>query len=112
MPDIISLKSAGDSSVEAAMSTRQRDQYPCGLKITLNNESLEKVGLNFDRFKVGSPFKMMCEMVVTGKSANVYEGKIEHSVGLQITGVSKPSVASEDRMKTGADLIRKMRAAK
>lgn len=111
MSEIISLKGKGDmlAGPETASS---REQYPYGTRITLNDNSIEKLGLDFSKFKIGVSGKIVCEYVVVSKSESEYEGKMNRDICLQITGMQKPSMVSEDRMKTGSDLLRKMRKEK
>ena len=110
MAEIISMKGTAskDSCAPCTVGEKGPD-YPYGIRVDLNNESLEKLGLKFDKFKSGATVKVVCEAVVTAKSENEYDGKLEKSLTLQITGMSKPSVISSDRMKTGADLLRSLR---
>jgi len=111
MAEIISMKGKASNTDTPVSVGEKGPHYPWGLKINLNDESLEKLGLDFSKFKSQSTVKLVCEAIVTGKSENEYDGKVSRELTLQITGMSKPSVVSSDRMKTGADLLKKMRGS-
>ena len=59
-------------------------RYPYGLSINLDNDSLEKLGM--DKLpEVGVVLTLTAKVKVTSASVNEYENNKERNVGLQIT---------------------------
>lgn len=106
----ISMKSTKKDRSDNVACCGQVDQpeYPWGLTINLENESIEKLGVNFKRFPVGRKVKLVCEAeVVSASMESMKDGKDSKSIRLQIVSMAKPVV--RDRMKAGTDLLDDMR---
>jgi hypothetical protein len=73
---------------EKTPATIAADQpvYPWGLSLTLDNDSLEKLGIDLP--KVGKTLMVTARVDVTGVSSNESESGKNRSVSLQITDLS------------------------
>lgn len=111
MAEIVNMKQKPSGGSEVAAPMSQKESYHYGLRITLNDDALDKLGCDFKKFNTDTPVKLTCEAIVVSKSESEYDGKVERRLELQITGLSKPAVISENRMKTGTDLLKKMRGS-
>ena len=81
---------------EGPMDLMMGDCYPSGLRITLCDQELEKIGLTED-IQVGDLIHMHCMAKVVGLSSNDHEtmGK-RSSVDLQITHISAEDEEAEN----------------
>lgn len=89
-----------------AVASSPAPQYPYGLRICLNDETLQKLGLS-ERPKVGSFFKVMAMAEVCGTSERECEnGEVQKNVDLQIVemGLEKGSAAKDAPMDHEANL--------
>lgn len=69
----------------ATISTENAPKYPWGLSITLDQSSLEKLGLDVSDFKVDTYKMLIAKVEVTSISSNESKGGMDNqSVGLQI----------------------------
>lgn len=113
MSEIIDLKCKNKTTpMPQAVGGSSKESYPWGLKISLNDDSIDKLGLDISKLKTGQPYKGDCEYIVTSISQNDYEGKISNEVSLQITGMSMPKKVSTDRLQSGKDILNRMRSNK
>ena len=88
-----------DAKMEATIAT-ESPAYPYGLCLTLDDDALEKLGLEADDFAVGKSMTLVANVDVTSVSS--YESKgtdARESVSLQIT-----DLCLEDRGSKAADL--------
>ena len=106
------MKGKGNRGMEATVATSSKAEYPYGIRVNLDDESIEKLGLDFNKFKSGESVKLICEAIVVSRTESEYEGKMTRDLSFQITGMKKPTMIPEDRMKTGTELIRSMRRNK
>jgi len=105
---MIDMKSTSKNTSQPICDSDQ-SEYPWGLSINLDNESIEKLGVNFSRLVIGQKVKLTCEAEVVGASEEKMKGGEGHrSVRLQITGMSKPVI--KNRMAEGKDILKKMRS--
>jgi hypothetical protein len=71
------------------------ERYPWGLRITLQNEELEKLGFKPKDFKIDQDVTIKCEACVTGISENEStDGEARKEVTLQI---EKMEIVSEGK---------------
>lgn len=108
MPDLKSMKRTPEEIVddmkERAVCTGGMDEYPYGLRLHLDDESVEKVG--------GGPFSAGDVVTITAlatiKSVNTHEeeteegGEVKSNVELQITDMS---IAGASNPKDNADKL-------
>lgn len=67
-------------------------KYPWGTAIRLENETLEKLGVDISDWEVGDNFEILCEVKVTSKSENDTEnGGKRCCAELQITSIGAES---------------------
>jgi len=76
-----------DTSPEVAPSY-EGDDYPYGLEISLEKESLEKLGLDIDDFTVGGEVEMVCYAEITRTHESAGKDNINSSVSIQITDMA------------------------
>ena len=88
-------------------------EYPWGLSVTLESEALEALDINPAAFRVGETVRLTCDAKITNMSENsseTYEdGKPRCSMSLQICRMAKPSVTKENRMQSGANVLKHLR---
>lgn len=69
----------------ATISTENTPKYPWGLSITLDQASLEKLGVSVADYKVGEHYMLIADVEVTSLSSSESKGGMDNqSVGLQI----------------------------
>ena len=62
-----------------------KPEYPYGLTITLNQESIEKLGIDAKSLKIGQAFKVLAEAKIKEIREVKENGDVqEHSIELQI----------------------------
>ena len=110
MGKLISMKSKKGSKADSPVGATEDSKYPWGLSLTLEDEALKKLGVDFSVMRTGVKVGLVCEAEVTGRAENEYDGKINRSVNLQITKMAKPAASS--RMKAGSNLLKQMRKEK
>lgn len=71
--------------------THDEPKYPWGLGIYFDEDSLTKLGMAQDDFKVGDTFPMTVMVRVTGTSQRETDEGTRESVDLQITEIEKPT---------------------
>lgn len=72
-------------------------EYPYGLRLDLNKESLEKLGKSANDFKMDDEMEMTCRVKVCGMSSSSYsDGDSYESVDLQIVSMELNSSKSDD----------------
>jgi len=66
------------------------EKYPWGIRLTLENEELKKLGMNIKNFPVGKTCKIEGEAEVTSVSENenIDDKESRESVGLQIKKIA------------------------
>ena len=69
--------------------------YPWGLELTLDQETLEKLGLSISDFEVGAEWPASVVFKVTGLSMNDSEHGKRESLSLVLAKVDRPSSESE-----------------
>lgn len=91
--DLVNLKTGTDSYQDESGKTQTRDDYPWGLCITLNNDTLKK--LNAQPQAVGSEIMITAKAVIRGVSARENDDGVDRSADLQITDMAIAPVAGE-----------------
>lgn len=78
-------KEAKDNSPEVAKSSME-EKYPWGLSITLEKESLEKLGIDVSKCGIGDKVMIEAECEVSNISMSErIKGQDQKTLGLQIT---------------------------
>ena len=67
--------------------------YPWGLMLYLDNETLDKLGMSQEDFRVGTEYTLTIVARATGISSRETEEGSRDSVDLQVTKIEKPSTA-------------------
>lgn len=82
---LVNMKMSAEESKEYSGMEMESPEYPYGLTIDLDDDSLQKLGIT-SLPKVGSEMMITAKCVVKGVSSNQYQGSDEESrVCLQIT---------------------------
>lgn len=84
-PQMVNLKQGTDSFENEEGKTVERDDYPWGLRITLNNETLKKLGIPLP--KVGGEMLLCGKVKVLSTSTREDGEETNSSVDLQITDI-------------------------
>lgn len=84
----VNLKIGTDTFQTEGGKTETRDEYPWGLRFTLNNDTLEKLGFNEDNLpKVGDMLQVFGLAKVLSVSTRTEGNDQESSVDLQFTDI-------------------------
>lgn len=86
MKNMMMSKKETKKMVEGDMP-EDRPQYPYGLKLNLDNETLEKLGMK-TMPEMGKAMMMMAKVTVTDMHESKSEGSNYRSLGLQITDMA------------------------
>jgi len=75
------------TSIEGKPEKAKGPQYPYGLKLDLDNESLDKMDIDLSEFDVGDNAMIMAKVKVSSKSIDKYDydTKERKRISLQIT---------------------------
>ncbi|HHN8389738.1 capsid staple protein [Morganella morganii] len=96
---MINLKTSTETYENASGKKETRDEYPYGLRISLENDTIEKLGTAVP--DVGESIELHGVAKILSKSVNEREGKKSVYVELQITDMALGS-GSE---KTATDVL-------
>jgi hypothetical protein len=107
MQDLIDLKSTGNKTSDSVAPSTS--QYPWGLSITLENETISALGLDPEMFSAGDNIQIMGEAKVESIEESEREGSKTSCVRLQITKLAKPKRVMFDRGKEARDYMRTKR---
>lgn len=84
----VNMKTGTDSFVGEDGKPETKDQYPWGLRITLDNESLQRLGLNAKSLpSVGDSVSIMAMANVCSVSTRTTDHGEDNYVELQITDI-------------------------
>ncbi|MEW5560610.1 capsid staple protein [Enterobacter asburiae] len=100
--DLVNLKTGTDSYQDERGETQTRDDYPWGLCITLNNDTLNK--LKAQPQGVGTEVMITAKAVIRGVSARETDDGLNRSADLQITDMAIAPVSGE-APKSAADTL-------
>lgn len=80
---------------EVAISSPDVEEYPYGLSLNLEKESLDKLGLDADDFNINSKVEMVCTGEITSIHESASKDNDHTSINVQITKMAmlvKPNV--------------------
>lgn len=77
--------------------SESKEEYPWGLRITLNNEELLKLGIDVTSFTVGETVGLTAKAKVTDLSSSEDDHGTRQNISLQITSLA----ISEDSVESG-----------
>lgn len=100
--ELVSLKTGTDTYQDESGQTKTRDDYPWGLCINLDNETLKKLGATPQ--PVGSEVMITAKAIIKSMSARESEDGTRHEAGLQITDMAISAAAAEDK-KSAAETL-------
>lgn len=81
-------KSEEEASKDSSPLMMSENKYPYGLRISLSQDDLEKLGVDLADFEIGDVFPLDILAKVVGKNANETEGgEANCCVSLQITHI-------------------------
>lgn len=89
---------------ENMIATPMESPYPYSLRLMLDGETLEKLGIK-SLPKVGAKLQIQAVGAVCGVSSNEYEGESRRNVDIQIQRLSigKGSASVEDAIEAGIE---------
>ncbi|MCC3733707.1 hypothetical protein LLS47_12290 [Rouxiella badensis] len=101
-PQMVNLKQGTDSFETEDGKTVQRDDYPWGLRVTLNNDVMQKLGIPLP--KVGSEMMLIGKVKVLSTSTRQDGEETNNNCDLQITdiGLADDTAAPQ---KSAADTL-------
>lgn len=99
---LVNLKTGTDSYQDESGETVTRDDYPWGLCITLNNDTLNK--LKAQPQGVGTEVMITAKAVIRGMSVRESDEGANRSADLQITDMAIAPVSGE-APKSAADTL-------
>jgi hypothetical protein len=103
-----SMKERKLNKGDVPMSTVLGEKYPWGLQITLEKESLKKLGLSADSFDIDAPVFITAKTEVTSISKNeAIDGESRESVGLQIVAMDVSRETPKTAKDSGGTTLRK-----
>lgn len=100
--ELVNLKTGTDSYQDESGETKTRDEYPWGLCITLNNDTLNK--LKAQPQGVGTEVMITAKAVIKGISVRDGEEGTYRSADLQITDMAIAPVTGEPEKSTAETL--------
>lgn len=88
MPGMVDMRRTPEEKAEALAMPMAGD-YPWGLSISLDTESLKKLEVDFESVEVGQTYHFMALAKVTAKSRNENDGgEARECIELQITDLN------------------------
>lgn len=100
---LTSMKLSRDEAEDTVLSVDEAPRFPWGLSITLDEESLSKLGIDLSNFEIGQTIEIVAVAKVESKSEHEHQDDDAHqSVGLQITELDIPGLTRGD---SAAELI-------
>lgn len=60
------------------------EDYPYGLTLHLDDDTIEKLGLSEASFDTGQPVAIIASGMITSESINTYNGKTRRSMSIQL----------------------------
>ncbi len=103
------MKSNG--GCDAPTCSSSKDPYPYGLEISLEKESIEKLGLDIDDFSIGGKVNIMCIAEITSLSQSASKNNENLNVRLQITdmGMGECKMENPKKLREVTGLLKKMK---
>ncbi|RZN40399.1 hypothetical protein FEK48_13170 [Escherichia sp. E2593] len=100
--ELVNLKTGTDSYQDEDGKTQTRDDYPWGLCIELNNDTLTK--LKATPQSAGTEVMITAKAIIRSTSTRESEEGMQHSASLQITDMAI-APASGEAPKSAADTL-------
>lgn len=100
--ELVNLKTGTDSYQDESGETKTRDDYPWGLCIELNNETLSK--LKATPQSAGTEVMITAKAIIRSTSTRETEDGMQHNASLQITDMALSPVSGE-KPKTAAQTL-------
>lgn len=100
--DLVNLKSGTDTYQDESGKTQTRDDYPWGLSINLDNETLKKLGATPQA--VGTEVMITARAIIKSTSSRETEEGTRHDASLQITDMAM-APAQAEQQKSAADTL-------
>ena len=100
--EMVNLKTGTDSYQDESGETKTRDDYPWGLCINLDNETLKKLGASPQ--PVGTEVMITAKAIVKSMSTREDGEGVRHDASLQITDMGI-APASDEKSKTAAQTL-------
>ncbi|HAF4754029.1 TPA: hypothetical protein G8404_001143 [Salmonella enterica] len=100
--ELVNLKTGTDTYQDEDGKTQTRDDYPWGLCIELNNETLAK--LKATPQSAGTEVMITAKAIIRSTSTRETEDGMQHSASLQITDMDLSPVSGESQ-KTAAQTL-------
>ncbi len=92
-------KETKSHEAEVAEPISAEEDYPYGLNINLEKESLEKLGLDIDDFSIGGKVDIICQAEVTSLHESANKNSTNASASLQITNMAMKARPNENPKK-------------
>lgn len=100
--ELVNLKTGTDTYQDESGKTHTRDDYPWGLCINLDNETLKKLGATPQ--PVGSEVMITARAIIKSTSSRESEDGPRHDASLQITDMAI-AAASQQEQKSAAETL-------
>ncbi|EPO5275722.1 capsid staple protein [Citrobacter braakii] len=100
--ELVNLKTGTDTYQDEDGKTQTRDDYPWGLCIELNNETLTK--LKATPQSAGTEVMITAKAIIRSTSTRETEDGMQHNASLQITDMAI-GAASGEQTKTAAETL-------
>ncbi|HCO7840119.1 TPA: hypothetical protein OB695_000153 [Escherichia coli] len=100
--DLVNLKTGTDTYQDESGETKTRDDYPWGLCINLDNETLKKLGAAPQ--PVGTEVMITAKATIKSMSSREDDNGVRHDASLQITDMAI-APASGEQSKTAAETL-------
>ena len=100
--EMVNLKTGTDTYQDEDGKTQTRDDYPWGLCIELNNETLTK--LKATPQSAGTEVMITAKAIIRSTSTRETEDGMQHNASLQITDMALSPVSGE-QSKTAAQTL-------
>jgi len=100
--ELVNLKSGTDTYQDESGKTQTRDDYPWGLSINLDNETLKKLGATPQ--EVGTEVMITARAIIKSTSSRESEEGTRHDACLQITDMAMAPAQAEQQRSTAETL--------
>lgn len=105
---LIDMKRTVKSEKSTMLAEETRDEYPWGLRISLDGETMAKLGMT-ELPKIDAEFKLVALVCAVSISENeTSDGEARRNVELQIEQMMLMPAAEEEGEDEGEDMAKKM----